>query len=65
MFENVEVRPTEAIHHALSLGSDQKIVKLGGKKEIGRWTAPRVGFLKLNVDGAIFCDQQKTGVGVL
>ncbi|XP_035551132.1 uncharacterized protein LOC118349700 [Juglans regia] len=40
-------------------------VKGIGKKSKDRWIAPPVGTLKLNVDGALFFDQQRAGVGAL
>ena len=30
-----------------------------------RWRAPQVGFVKVNFDGALFGDSNKSGVGIV
>ncbi|XP_042983365.1 uncharacterized protein LOC122312778 [Carya illinoinensis] len=34
-------------------------------QQLTKWQAPLEGFLKVNVDGAIFADQRKAGIGVV
>lgn len=34
-------------------------------KKLCGWKLPPVGFLKLNVDGAMFRDQHKAGIGAI
>lgn len=58
----------QVVEHALSLQKDYNEVQ-GKSKKLDqmqcRWNPPPPGVMKLNVDGAIFHDQHKTGVGII
>ncbi|KAF5463138.1 hypothetical protein F2P56_019077 [Juglans regia] len=62
------IQPVQAADHALSLCKIFNEVRVSTTREmymISRWQAPTHGFLKLNVDGAIFADLRRAGVGVV
>lgn len=66
VFESKLVHPSEALRQALSLQTDYKVAKEkntvpGLSKRV--WSASNPGELKLNVDGAIFSEQYRAGVG--
>ncbi|KAF5475196.1 hypothetical protein F2P56_007026 [Juglans regia] len=66
VYEQAKLSPESVINHAQSLqNSISSFIKTPGLKPIPCWNAPPTGFFKLNVDGVIFFDYQKAGVGVV
>lgn len=70
LYEKVVHHCTVVINNAISMQLAYKQVQVfdGVSKEVTkvlRWSPPPPGFLKLNVDGAIFPDQHRAGIGII
>ncbi|KAF5450596.1 hypothetical protein F2P56_030930 [Juglans regia] len=62
------IQPSQVINHALSLHksfNDLRSSSTQIAKRMCYWEPPPRGFLKLNVDGAMFLNLRKAGVGVV
>ncbi|KAF5471637.1 hypothetical protein F2P56_008414 [Juglans regia] len=68
MMEKIVIDPLAAVNHALSLQKtfiQLKTSNAMGRGKLCKWKPPPPGFLKLNVDGAMFADVGKSGIGVV
>lgn len=68
IYENVYHEPTHVIEFAISLQKVQKEVQPSINKDsklLCYWKSPPPGYLKLNVDGAMFFCPRNAGVGVV
>ncbi|KAF5451602.1 hypothetical protein F2P56_026695 [Juglans regia] len=70
LYEKVVHPCSTVINNALSMQSAYKQVQVldGVSKQVNTvlsWSPPPPGFLKLNVDGAIFPDHHKAGIGII
>ncbi|XP_041001634.1 uncharacterized protein LOC121247334 [Juglans microcarpa x Juglans regia] len=68
LYEQVSMQISVVVNNALNIQHKQLQVFDVSNKKIHRvvsWNPPPIGFLKLNVDGAMFGDQNFAGVGVL
>ncbi|XP_041011437.1 uncharacterized protein LOC121255225 [Juglans microcarpa x Juglans regia] len=66
--EKILIQPSQVINHALSLRksfNDLRSSSTQIAKRMCYWEPPPRGFLKLNVDGAMFSYLRKAGVGVV
>jgi len=66
IYEQSKENPEAVINHALSLQHPTlSISNIPGLKPTPCWNAPPSCFFKLNVDGTMFYDYQKVGVGAV
>ncbi|KAF5477566.1 hypothetical protein F2P56_004192 [Juglans regia] len=68
IYENKRIDPTQAIDNALSIAKEYECAieeQNKGLKPYCGWFPPPVGHLKLNVDGALFHEQSRSGVGMI
>ncbi|XP_042972957.1 uncharacterized protein LOC122304758 [Carya illinoinensis] len=67
--EQTIIQPVQAAEHAISIYKAFKDVQGTTSRQqlqqLSKWQAPPDGFLKVNVDGAIFVDQRRAGIGVV
>ncbi|XP_042964633.1 uncharacterized protein LOC122298853 [Carya illinoinensis] len=65
VFKHKYIQVAITSHNAPSLGSDYKVSKCVENKQKELELPPPIGSLKLNVDDAIFHDQQRAGIGAI
>ncbi|KAF5468190.1 hypothetical protein F2P56_012365 [Juglans regia] len=66
IYEKVKENPIAVIHHALSLQIPTSFLRNSPNlRSAVCWNVPPTGFVKLNVDGALFYDYQKASVGAV
>ncbi|KAF5455283.1 hypothetical protein F2P56_024878 [Juglans regia] len=66
--EQLLLQPDQVIKHSLSMHktfTDLRSSSTQSAKRVYSWNPPPRGFLKLNVDGVVFSDVRKAGVGVV
>lgn len=69
MYENIELDPKFVIERALALQKTQQqdcsTLSLPNLKNGCKWIPPPDDYLKFNVDGAMFFDRKKAGIGAI
>ncbi|KAF5470679.1 hypothetical protein F2P56_011176 [Juglans regia] len=68
VMEKLVIDPMAVVNHALFLHRvfmQLQISSENERQQICRWKPPSSSFLKLNVDGAVFADGNKAGVGLV
>ncbi|XP_040999440.1 uncharacterized protein LOC121245502 [Juglans microcarpa x Juglans regia] len=66
--ENEHITPCAAANMPISLYksfSDLKALNVEEVKKVCKWNFPPTKFLKLNVDGVVFSDLRKPGIGMV
>lgn len=68
IYKEEQIHPTEAIEFAIAMQlwfSELRQQPTHNKQHYAAWKRPPENFLKLKVDGALFFDQLRTGIGTM